>query len=133
MDAVEKEGSQPQMSPVEVSSEQSPIMVISSPSSNQHIIDSYSISPVNEVHFIILEEFEFHCRNKLGVTTTIKLLISHHYGGVSDELKLLLDCLAPSTGQEHKVARVRKNYSTYEGYEDYEEKAMKRAMRFYPP
>lgn len=118
---VENEGSQPQISPMEESSEQPRIMVISSPSSSQCVLEFHSICPVVEIDFIIPKEFDFHGRNNLGVMMTTKLLIGHD-GGVSEDLKLLFDCLAPPTSQWKKRARVRKDYSTYEGYEDYVEK-----------
>ena len=106
-------GPQPQISPVEKSTNQNPAVVISSPSSNQYVLEYHSISPVNEIEFIIPEEFEFHNRKNLGVMMITKLLIGHD-GGASEELKLLFDCLAPPTSQWKK-------------------RAVKRAMRYYPP
>ena len=52
---------------VNESSEQSPNAVTSPPFLNQYSPDSYFLIPVNEIDFIILEDFEFYDRNKLRV------------------------------------------------------------------
>ena len=140
-DAVEKKvkmqgmRSQHQITQVNKSSAQSPNTVTSSPFLNQYSLDSYSLIPVSEIDFILPENFEFHDRNKLRVMMTKYLeLINALDGGVSEDLRSLLVCLAPSTNTWKTVPRVLKDYSIYEGYQDYtEDEALKRATRFYPP
>ena len=140
-DAVEKEAEvqemrlQDQLIQVNESSEQSPNAVTSPPFLNQYSPDSYSSIPVNEIDFIIPENFEFHDRNKLRVAMARYLEpINASEGGVNGECKLSLTCLAPFTSPWKPVTRVPKNYSIYEGYQDHvEDEALKRATRFYPP
>ena len=68
-----------------------------------------------------------HGRNKLGVAIAKYFEpVRGHDGGVSEELKLLLSCLAPSTSQWKKVTRVLKDQSIYKAYQDcLEDEALK--------
>ena len=65
--------------------------------------------------------------NKLGVMMVkyLELKIARD-GGVSEELRSLLTCLAPSTSQWKKVTRVLKDQSIYKAYQDcLEDEALK--------
>ncbi|XP_071928948.1 uncharacterized protein [Coffea arabica] len=140
-DAVEKEAEkeemEPQPQPIQVkeSSEQSPNAVTSPPLLHQYSPDSYSSIPVNEIDFIIPDNFEFHDRNKLRVAMARYLEpINANEGGVNGECKLSSTRLAPFTSPWKPVTRMLKDYSIYEGYQDYiEDEALRRATRFYPP
>ena len=82
------------------SNEQFPNMVAPSPFSCQHYPDSHFIISASEIDFVILEIFESHGRNKLGVAMAKYLdSVSAHDGKVSEGLRLLLTCLAPPTSQ----------------------------------
>ncbi|XP_071907314.1 uncharacterized protein [Coffea arabica] len=140
-DAVEKEAEkeemEPQPQPIQVkeSSEKSSNVVTPPPFPNPHFLTSYSMISVNEIDFVIPEVLESHGRNELRVVM-VKYLepLNALDGGVDEELRSMLDYLAPSTSPWKIVARVLKDYSIYEGYQDHiEDEALKRATRFYPP
>ena len=102
---------------------------------NQYSFDTYFLIFVSEIDFIMSEDFEFHNRNKLRVMMAKYLEpVSARDGGVSEELKLLLTCLAPSTSQWKTIVCVCKDYSIYESCKDYlKDETLKRTTRFYPP
>ena len=67
---------------------------------SQHSPNSYSIISISEIDFVISKVFAFHGKNKLRVAMTKYLeSVSARDGGVSEELRLLLAYLAPSTSQ----------------------------------
>ena len=88
--------------------------------SNQYFSNSYSVISVSEIDFIISKVFESHCRNKLKVVMAKYLeLIIVCDGGVSEEFRILFNCLTPSTSQWKNVTHVLKDHSTDEGYQGY--------------
>ena len=108
-------------------------MLTSPPFLNQYSSDFYSLIFVGEIDFVMLENFEFHDKNKLRVMMAKYLEpLSIRDGGVSEELIFLLTCLAPSNNSWKTIPRVFKDYSIYENYPEYiEDEALKRVTRFY--